>query len=205
MLGMKRCSVCKVEWPLDQFHRDKNRKDGRHLECRGCRSRKAPPRPIPTEKRCSACRETKPMSEFHAANESVSRHKRQAYCKPCAAEIGRQRRLADPDYSRRITERGYFRAYRWRRIEQRYGLSRGEYEALLMAQGELCAVCRGTNNGKHLVVDHDHSSGLVRGLLCGGCNHALGFVEKDGWIESANAYLSSAGVRGSSSTIAISM
>ena len=43
-------------------------------------------------------------------------------------------------------------------------------------QADRCAVCAGTD---HLVVDHDHDTGLVRGLLCSGCNTSEGNKDRD--------------------------
>lgn len=68
-------------------------------------------------------------------------------------------------------------------------MTRDEYEALWRQQAGVCAICGGSNNGKHLVVDHDHSTRQVRGLLCGGCNNAISWVERLGWLDAARAYL----------------
>lgn len=64
-------------------------------------------------------------------------------------------------------------------IKWKYGLSKEEYEAMLSSQTNLCAICKQT--GRHirfdkLCVDHDHSTGKVRGLLCGKCNSAIGLL-----------------------------
>ncbi|MDQ2690360.1 MAG: endonuclease VII domain-containing protein, partial [Chloroflexota bacterium] len=56
-------------------------------------------------------------------------------------------------------------------IERTYGLGRDEYDVLLELQGGRCAVCRTRPKSKRLVVDHDHKTGAVRGLLCARCNH----------------------------------
>lgn len=62
-----------------------------------------------------------------------------------------------------------------------YGISLETYEALLVSQNGLCAICGEPPNMKHphpsrrlLVVDHCHKHKQVRGLLCAICNHVLG-------------------------------
>ena|ERR1035437_5823272 len=86
--------------------------------------------------------------------------------------------------------REWNRAYRLRCPEMRlasrlrtYGLTLAEYESMLAAQGGVCVVCQsgpsGSAHEKRLHVDHDHVTGRVRGLLCGGCNQALGYSHED--------------------------
>lgn len=58
------------------------------------------------------------------------------------------------------------------RVMSTYGLGPGEYDALFAAQGGRCAICRQTRR-QRLSVDHDHKSGLVRGLCCRRCNGRL--------------------------------
>lgn len=62
-----------------------------------------------------------------------------------------------------------------KRVQATYGLPPGGYEALMAFQGGCCALCRRARGlAKRLAVDHDHVSGLVRGLLCSPCNNMLG-------------------------------
>lgn len=61
-------------------------------------------------------------------------------------------------------------------IKKRYGLSVDGYSDLFELFQGRCAACR---EPAKLSVDHEHSSGLIRGLLCNGCNRALGFVDDD--------------------------
>lgn len=49
-----------------------------------------------------------------------------------------------------------------------------EYDALYKFQGKGCAICNKPSNGTRLSVDHCHSTGLLRGLLCMRCNRAYG-------------------------------
>jgi hypothetical protein len=58
-----------------------------------------------------------------------------------------------------------------------YGIEPGEYERMYEEQGGVCFICRRANGRtKRLAVDHDHDTGLVRGLLCGPCNKFVGYV-----------------------------
>lgn len=64
-------------------------------------------------------------------------------------------------------------------LRRNYGLTIADYDAMLAAQGGVCAIC-GTDDphGKHarFHVDHCHISGVVRGLLCNSCNTAVGLM-----------------------------
>ncbi|MFF5973641.1 endonuclease VII domain-containing protein [Streptomyces sp. NPDC012769] len=58
-----------------------------------------------------------------------------------------------------------------KRVQKVYGLKEGEYAALYVFQGGRCALCRrATGLSKNLAVDHDHTTGAVRGLCCSICN-----------------------------------
>lgn len=62
-----------------------------------------------------------------------------------------------------------------KRVQNTYGLKKGEYAKLYLFQGGLCALCRrATGASRRLSVDHDHKTGDVRGLLCRPCNSLLG-------------------------------
>ena len=78
----------------------------------------------------------------------------------------------------------------WRR---KYGLEPEEYAAMLAHQDGRCAVCRRKPRAKDpsLAVDHDHRTGLIRGLLCMRCNHLLYgyFGEDPTFYENAAEYL----------------
>jgi len=77
----------------------------------------------------------------------------------------------------------------------RYGITTDAYE--LMAN-EGCAICRANpefDSSVRLHIDHDHDTGVVRGLLCQRCNLAIGHLDDDPIraIEAAN-YLVQGGV-----------
>ncbi len=64
-----------------------------------------------------------------------------------------------------------------RMLKIKYGISVNQYEAMVSSQNNRCAICEsGSKNGKRLNIDHDHSSGKVRQLLCHQCNSILGYA-----------------------------
>lgn len=67
-----------------------------------------------------------------------------------------------------------------RRVQKVYGLKPGEYGKLYLFQKGVCAICRrATGATRNLSVDHDHKTGLTRGLLCRPCNDLLGHLRDD--------------------------
>lgn len=73
---------------------------------------------------------------------------------------------------------------------KRYGLTPDDFLALLSTQEGACAVCQRVVGDEKLVIDHDHRTGKVRGLLCSPCNTALGFFRDDpATMDRAAAYL----------------
>ena len=80
---------------------------------------------------------------------------------------------------------------RRRRLRERYKLTTEEFDELRESQAGRCAICRKEDSSESgLVVDHDHRTGRVRGLLCNGCNVGLGFLQDDHEVlTAAAAYL----------------
>ena len=73
-----------------------------------------------------------------------------------------------------------------------YGITLAERDAMLVAQDNRCAICRSEDPGnKHgWYVDHDHTTGTVRGILCHPCNHGLGgFKDNQDNLAAAILYL----------------
>ena len=99
-----------------------------------------------------------------------------------------------------IVKKKYYREHvkevRERRIQQDYGMSLIEYEKLFTEQDGVCAICseketaRQGGKLKELSIDHNHKTGKNRGLLCGRCNAAIGFLkESKELLEKAKIYL----------------
>jgi hypothetical protein len=107
---------------------------------------------------CTSCSEVLPLDRFY--RDESTRSGRMAYCKQCTAVSNREWCENNPGFG-------------WRRhLKKQYGLTENDYQQMLAKQQRACALCQ--VSGKRLHVDHDHATGRVRGLLCSGCNMALG-------------------------------
>ncbi len=86
----------------------------------------------------------------------------------------------------------------------RYKLTPDQHDQMLNFQNHCCAICKRKfadlplHKNKHttIVIDHDHNTNQVRGLLCNECNVTLGHLEKKptGWLPIALAYIGKAAV-----------
>jgi len=76
------------------------------------------------------------------------------------------------------------------RLKYTYGITLDEFNHILMLQENCCAICGYSFGGKKPSVDHDHTTGVVRGLLCDRCNFGIGCFEDDAArLEKAAIYL----------------
>lgn len=79
-------------------------------------------------------------------------------------------------------------------LRKTYGITEQDFDNLVKVQGGKCAICSTPFDSSDLSstcnIDHDHSTGVVRGLLCRSCNHGLGhFRDNQGLLQSASEYL----------------
>jgi hypothetical protein len=107
-------------------------------------------------------------------------------CKQCLAEIQRAYRKTRPKHYWNTVDRRYT-------IKKRYGLSIEDFERMITAQNYKCAICGedprdyiySDPRKQKLHIDHCHTTGKVRALLCNGCNRALGLINEN--IEKAKS------------------
>lgn len=81
-------------------------------------------------------------------------------------------------------------------IRRKYGLSKNEYLMLFDECEEKCCICLNPETGPstRLGVDHNHSNGKIRGLLCISCNVGLGnFFDNEDFLKRAIEYVNKDG------------
>ena len=109
--------------------------------------------------------------------------KRPRTCTECnqvyVARSSRQRRCYDciPDREARARFR-------------RYGITEHDYKQLLETQKHQCALCdKPLSENNYTAIDHCHTTGKVRGILCRGCNMVLHYYERPGFNQRVHQYL----------------
>src|SRR5262245_47281721 len=139
-------------------------------------------------KSCRICGRELPLTSFHIARDARDGHRGE--CKECFRSLWKARYDADPERRRRAVQRAkdwqarnpekyaeIQRQYpdsgrkaevmRQAHLKRNYGMTITDYDAMLIGQDGGCAICRAAEPaGQSLHVDHDHDTGLVRGLLC---------------------------------------
>ena len=119
-------------------------------------------------KRCTKC----------GAKDFESYKSKPERCKECVKTTSRKYRKENPEKVRATDKKRYTDERRERiyfaHVKKKYGLSESEYRAILAAQGGHCAICPSTDR---LVVEHNHDTGEVRGIVCNRCNTALGMSD----------------------------
>ena len=128
-------------------------------------------------KECKKCGLEKPSDQFY--KESRVKDGLSARCKSCCKADAKEAFRRNPEpYRQRARDAYDYAERRERMLLREYGMTAQDYTDLFEKQNGCCAICNTTESGhnvtNHLLVDHDHSSGTVRGLLCSSCNLMLG-------------------------------
>lgn len=140
---------------------------------------------------CRNCKRKLPLTEFPRL--ATMRLGVRTTCKKCYSEKSMAWVDGNPDKALNS------------HLLRQFGITLEQYNVLLAEQGGVCAICgeppriystpggrrrQGRQVRPRLVVDHDHVTGTVRGLLCVPCNRGIGFLKDDAAIvQSALKYL----------------
>jgi hypothetical protein len=166
---MKTCTICKIEKDEEGFHfkrKDKLQRDTRCKECLKTYFKSYVLDSSIKRKTCTSCKVEHDISHFSKDKNNIGGYR--PSCKTCARDS---------------------------HLQRLYGINLREYTEFLEDQDHSCAICtihlsEYSQRFKHFHVDHDHSTGEVRGLLCHNCNRALGMLQDDVVVlENAIKYL----------------
>ncbi|TDO68843.1 recombination endonuclease VII [Flavobacterium chryseum] len=126
---------------------------------------------------CNSCKEKKTVREMSKSCETI--------CKKCSTKRAKQWSLDNPNEWERQRRKSH--------LKKKYGITIAEYDQIVLDQNNSCAICFGNlvdSRGFRPHVDHCHNTGIVRGVLCGDCNKALGGFKDDiNRIKNAYNYL----------------
>ena len=163
----KICKVCAKEKPTKEFHPNKTYKDGFTSKCKAC------------------------TYEDQKRRREQNPEKRKAWDAKYRTESKSKVRSSSKKYyyknKAKIAERNMF---------NQHGLTATDYIAKLEEQSFVCAICLKPETEilrgeiRRLSIDHNHSTGAIRGLLCNSCNWLLGNAkESPAILRSAALYL----------------
>jgi len=162
-------------------------------------------------KTCSKCGESKLLELF--ANRKVGpkhRDGKDHWCKECHrkrfkawyySEGGRAKSIAAQKKWQASNKEKFALSQRRRDLRTKYGLTLEAYDFLLALQDGTCAICglppiSGSRHTATLMVDHDHESGQVRGLVHSNCNLMLGYAKDNPeLLRKAAIYVERGGIR----------
>ena len=124
---------------------------------------------IPEVRVCTTCQVEKPINDF--AKSSRLPTGRTTKCKGCSNEYNRKWRthLYNKDQN----------------LKKSFGIALSDYQRMHDAQDGKCAICdkeeTTMRSGRlmKLSVDHNHTTGEIRALLCNNCNRGIGLLNDD--------------------------
>ncbi len=126
----------------------------------------------------NGCGESKSVNEFSKNNSS--KDGLSIICKKCDSSKRKRFKILTGDDKRNHA------------LKYKYGITFLEYKDMYDMQHGCCLICN--NEYPSLVVDHNHKTGIIRGLLCSKCNTGIGLLKDSPEIlDNAKKYLESKG------------
>ncbi len=175
IVAQKRCPRCTTFKPTTDFYSNKGRKDGLATQCKNCHNEWARNN---TARRIEYCKEYRSIIE--------NKEKMNAYSR----EYSKTETFKEIQNRYKATEK--HKETRWRYwLKLSYNITPEQFNQMMELQGGVCAICRKScRTHARLSIDHNHTTGQVRGLLCRDCNSAIGLLkDSPDLIEKAKQYL----------------
>jgi hypothetical protein len=151
--AVKVCNRCLESKSLDAFYANPAGRGGLRPECIEC-----------TKERCK---------KWYARNSAreVERVRQWALANP--HKVAQRVAAAKGSLEKKLSDRKSH-------LKRKYGMTLDDYERMFEEQGGVCAICsKPRPEERTLHVDHDHVTGVIRGLLCFRCNNALGDFDEE--------------------------
>jgi len=182
----KICTKCGEAKARSEFHKLNRSKDGLQYRCIVCHNKDNK-----VYRESNRDRESSRVRAYYAANRDAQRRVQKAYADSHKEEAAlRQKAWIEVNREHHIA---YHKAYnsgksprRNNYLKRKYGITQEDYDLMLENQSHGCNICGAPRGRSRLSVDHCHTTGKVRGLLCNNCNSGLG------WFKDAAAVLASA-------------
>lgn len=194
----KVCTKCKQDLPISMYARDKRNLNGLQSSCNECKTkqkREARERirqgigvKDVTHKKCTQCSQVKEVVEFY--KDSGLSDGYAVKCKECKDKTTAKWREENRTENNIIAKRYRINnpeKYKNAVLKSLYGLTLEQYQQMKIEQGGKCKICK--RIPKKLMVDHNHATGEVRGLLCHGCNRGIAIMDNAEYYASAKQYL----------------
>ena len=178
---MRKCTKCKLLQSISEFRNDKSRSDGLSKWCKSCNK--------------------KGQQEWYQKNKEHARNTANIIYNRNKEIISAQRKIryAKSDCKEKISakQKKYYKENPDIHKERHWkylgiNMTMIQYTKMFNLQNKSCAICkRPASDFKYkLSVDHNHSTGATRGLLCLNCNRAIGYLKESiEAIENAKQYL----------------
>ena len=118
-------------------------------------------------KQCQQCKATKSLDQFKLVS---PRRVPMRFCLDCYTDNRRKSKSGEKPFDKRESA-----------LERSYGITMDYYNRMLEEQNGRCAICLGDDpkspdRVNHWYIDHCHTTGEVRGLLCNSCNRGVGLL-----------------------------
>jgi len=162
----KSCHKCGEVKFLHEFRKASRGQESHEKKCMQCT------KPEPKEKKCLGCGEVFPVDVFRRKNNT--RHLK-SRCLPCTQK--QKKSVLTSEQRKKHT------------LKNSYGITLNHYNDMLERQSGRCLICdckfdmsykpKGGSGAKSPCVDHCHTTGKIRGLLCSNCNKGIGCLKEN--------------------------
>jgi hypothetical protein len=155
---VKKCNQCNRRKSFDKFYKRHDSPDGHQYKCKDCiagylGARNYEAKYDHIKLTCSTCKIEKSKYDFYPDKRQSTGFRPQ--CKDCNRNTV---------------------------LKKKFGITLQQYEDMLQSQNFGCAICQlqwSRSMDIRFHVDHNHSTGTVRGILCSNCNTALGLLKEN--------------------------